>query len=175
MSRRNDSLISELLGVVLGSPECTLSGWVGIARAANLDVKDEAARLVLARPGVTSVSVFNLGEALEKVNIVTNASLASGYAYGRINTLIGLNVLASADPKLRIETVKKLSQLLTPKGVAYFTRTTYADPRTRKSRVQYFTDAEFKKELDGFFMGAIAVSSSNPRYPIMRVGGLPPL
>jgi hypothetical protein len=41
--------------------------------------------------------------------------------------------------------------------------------------VKYFTDDEFKKELSGYFSNATVVPVENPRYPIMKCGGIPPL
>lgn len=175
MSRRNENIITELLGVILGSPECKLEGWVAIARPVNIDIHDDVASLLLQRPGVKCVSVFNLGPNLDKVDFVACATLASGYAFGRIDTLIGLNVLGTVDVKKRQSAISKMSQLLTPKGVAYFTRPISGTIHCKKARVQYFTDDEFRKELGGFFLNPTAIPSSNPKYPIMKCGGMPPL
>ena len=175
MSRRNENAITELLGVVLGSPDCKLEGWVAIARPVNIDINDDVAQLILSRPDVKSVSVFNLGVDLEKVDLPTGGSLASGCAFGKIDTLVCLNVLGSVDAKKRRKAVALLSRLLTPKGVAYFTRPVGAASVCKKARVRYFSDDEFKAELKGFFVGAETVESGNCKYPIIKCGGTPPL
>ena len=148
---------------------------MAVARPVNLNINDDTAQLLLRRPEVSAVSVFNLGVNLDKVDIITHASLASGYAFGRIDTLICLNVLGSADPRKRQSDVRNLSRLLTPRGVAYFTRPLTGAAFRRKARVQYFTDIEFKDELKDFFVNPTTVQSSNSNYPIIKCGGLQPL
>ena len=173
MSRRNTNRVSEMLGVVLGNPACTLKGWVAVARPVNIDVPDDVADLILKRPSVSSISVYNLGPDLDMVDHVTYASLASGYTFGKIDTLIALNVFTSTDNHRRRSAICRLAQVLKPDGVAYIVR---ADGRSRgKVIARHFTDEEFQAELKGYFDNMTVITSENPRYPILKCGGVPPI
>lgn len=169
--RKSEYPISEQLAVVLGSQDCELKGWVGIARPVNLDISDDVAEQLLKRSGVTAVTVFNLGPRCEYLAKSNHGTIAIGHAQGRLDTLVVLNALGSCKPELRRAVKTALSVLLKPGARVYFVRPLDRGLYKTRSVVKYFDDQEFSEELRGFFNNPTIVPSEHARYGLTKCGG----